>query len=57
MCLGDEIRGVLSVLREFTAEDDILATSPKNLNKRSYVELFRRIDQRIGSLLWAFEGS
>jgi hypothetical protein len=36
---------VLSVLREVTAEDDVLATKPKNLNKGSYVELFRRIDQ------------
>ena len=42
---------MLPVLREFAAEDNVLATGAKDVRQRDDVELVGRIDQRIGGLL------
>jgi len=49
--LGNKIGSVLPVLREFTAEYDVLATGPKNLTERNHVKLLGGVDQYVRSLL------
>jgi hypothetical protein len=44
MGLGNEISGVLPVLREFAGKYDVLAVGPKNLSQRSHIELLGRVD-------------
>jgi len=55
LCLFREVSSVLSVLREFTAEDAVVTVRAKNFPQRRGVELFGRLDQRIGSLLRSAE--
>jgi len=42
--LRNEVCGVLPVLREFAAKNDVLAIWSKNLTQRNYVELVGRVD-------------
>jgi len=53
--LGREIGGTLAVLSEFTNEDDFVTAGTEDFRQRGDVELFGRIDQRIGSLLRSVE--
>ena len=49
--LGGEVGGVLPVLREFTAKDNVLATGAKDACEGDDVELVGSVDQRIGCQL------
>jgi hypothetical protein len=53
--LGNEISGVLSILREFAAEHDVLAARTKDSNERGNVKLICCVDQGVRSLLWTCE--
>src|SRR5262249_16008195 len=47
----NEISGVLPVLCEFAAKDNVAAVRPKNMRDRRHVKLCGCFDQGIGSLL------
>ena len=49
--LGGEVGGVLPVLREVTAKDNLLATGAKDACEGDDVELVGSVDQRIGCQL------
>jgi hypothetical protein len=53
--LGGEISSALAVLREFTTEDDVVTVRTEDFRHHGDVELFSRINQRIGSLLRSVE--
>src|SRR5689334_23161133 len=48
---------VLSILREFAAEYNVIAIRTEDFRQRSYIEVFGCFDERIGSLLWSIEES
>src|SRR5215470_4466845 len=51
-----KIGSVLPVLSEFTTENDTFPTGTKYIAECKHIELFRRLDQRIGGLLRSIKG-
>src|SRR5215469_16653894 len=55
MRLGDEVFGMLAILSELAAEDDIVAVRPEDSDQFRLVELFRGCNEIVGCLLSAGE--